>query len=1403
MHRMSLLAGEKLKHIGEKRKDEEGEIGQVKTRKFEPQNYVLAPYELKTTICQEQKHKFDIQTKDFFLPSLQQMGHSIKDIQEFYCPGGKLNVVPQNLPLKLKRITEKLQHLLQKGKYSIMSQNSLLKETAGPTLHQGTDGFVFIAQTLCFPLNIACSELPSDIHCDIVLMLPSQPAFVLTLVEKDTPEARKYNVSVARGVTTSLNKFIDDDFSAVFGVVCMSHLDSRDTFQSHLKTLVESCSKFVTLESLYMPKRKYFKLITSFWAAVAKVEPGDQFPDTNVINFLTREQCTALVENMNCNYVFVSTLPKSGGTTLMLEVARRLQNFLPTHLIVKSENDISKYRNLCERVSTTLQPECPANMTLEWNSSIRRCETAVVAETILPFYEGQDQTMKIIWTFCSEFFRPRIMDDILALFESHRHVLLVGSAGEGKTVIGILLLEHYRSKGIRVVHATSAVEMKSAIQNSEETFILCDDVFGRFRCTFTLTPDLENIFSRLQTKTNIKTLFTSRCDVYADALPRLGKLQSHFAGSREVNLTEKTLTSEKTKMLDRYLEATNRHISDAEKHSIIWKRNIHGFAHSCQLFVTLGKENTNAEQFFDNPLYFAGERIQHLLKNSIMKCLLYLLTAFKGTLDLKDPTIDSNEKRHMVMSYVSYRETSMSEVLTAAAEEPYLFTTEGCVKFSHPSFLEVTSNIIAESDTEFIIKYGPLELFEKARNMREQKYSISLSEDSHFIKLAERFSQEIKLGLFESCCPHQLLQSQSFVDQVMCQLPTSTDDLAVEKLLYWASSNGSDVMMKALLQKYPMTREMYHHAVVGCSRWGNHSALEFIVTSLKLTSRDIGEITEEGLPCLIIAANQNHIEVCKVLIKHQVDVYTTDPRMGANALHWAAAAGHLEVVNLLSNHISIERESNGGVTPLFVAAENGHMKVFKLLLEKGAAMNTQIKSRIVSLTNPRNEGRALVKQLNVSDEGFTPLHVASYEGQYDIVNLLITEGADVNLKAELGPPVAFAAKANESCIFRLFLNDVRVDFSDVITAAYEYGRTEMLKEVVLHKRSQASAIAIATLQGDLETVKHLLEENEKSLTSNVEGYTLLHLAATLSHEDIVDELLQRRIEVNKSSEGGFTALHGASITGASSVVEKLINRGADVARLANGFSPLHFASMYGQTNVARVLIQHQADIQMKGYHQWSPLHVASIHNQPDIVLLLLEHNADIEALSEDLSTPLVFATYLNNMNIADILLAHGADLHPRGMSYHPLLGIALLGHPEAANNLFQRGARVDHVSAVGVSALHGAAYMGAMDVLKCLLENHANPNLKLFEGISPKEKSIITKHVEKWCKSTPGKDINLRRYDGGSALHVAVDMGYTDMVRLLLKSDADRNLRNLKNETAVDIAREKEFSDIVRLLESS
>ncbi|KAF2818089.1 ankyrin, partial [Ophiobolus disseminans] len=52
-----------------------------------------------------------------------------------------------------------------------------------------------------------------------------------------------------------------------------------------------------------------------------------------------------------------------------------------------------------------------------------------------------------------------------------------------------------------------------------------------------------------------------------------------------------------------------------------------------------------------------------------------------------------------------------------------------------------------------------------------------------------------------------------------------------------------------------------------------------------------------------------------------------------------------------------------GWTPLFLAADSGHLEVVKLLLEKGA-----------DFTVPTNDG-------------WTPLHVASYKGHLDVIKL--------------------------------------------------------------------------------------------------------------------------------------------------------------------------------------------------------------------------------------------------------------------------------------------------------------------------------------------------------------------------------------------------------------------------------
>lgn len=58
--------------------------------------------------------------------------------------------------------------------------------------------------------------------------------------------------------------------------------------------------------------------------------------------------------------------------------------------------------------------------------------------------------------------------------------------------------------------------------------------------------------------------------------------------------------------------------------------------------------------------------------------------------------------------------------------------------------------------------------------------------------------------------------------------------------------------------------------------------------------------------------------------------------MGMSPLHWAAARGHKDVVELLvANKIDINAKDNDGETPLNLAGKQGQLEVVQWLREHG------------------------------------------------------------------------------------------------------------------------------------------------------------------------------------------------------------------------------------------------------------------------------------------------------------------------------------------------------------------------------------------------------------------------------------------------------------------------------------
>lgn len=85
------------------------------------------------------------------------------------------------------------------------------------------------------------------------------------------------------------------------------------------------------------------------------------------------------------------------------------------------------------------------------------------------------------------------------------------------------------------------------------------------------------------------------------------------------------------------------------------------------------------------------------------------------------------------------------------------------------------------------------------------------------------------------------------------------------------------------------------------------------------------------------AATKGDTEKLQVLLNDGTDVNTTFPLVGTNALMVAAAFGHVDTVQvLLDSGIDVNAKDLTGWTPLHAAAFNGNPQIVRLLLDRGA-----------------------------------------------------------------------------------------------------------------------------------------------------------------------------------------------------------------------------------------------------------------------------------------------------------------------------------------------------------------------------------------------------------------------------------------------------------------------------------
>ncbi|MDD5051514.1 MAG: ankyrin repeat domain-containing protein [Sulfuricurvum sp.] len=140
-------------------------------------------------------------------------------------------------------------------------------------------------------------------------------------------------------------------------------------------------------------------------------------------------------------------------------------------------------------------------------------------------------------------------------------------------------------------------------------------------------------------------------------------------------------------------------------------------------------------------------------------------------------------------------------------------------------------------------------------------------------------------------------------------------------------------------------------------------------------------------------------------------------------LHDAVYDGNIEKIqNYLQNH-NVDEQNEAGLTALHVAIKLGDLKIFQLLLDKGADINAQdfngntplilaVKKKNIELVTFVILHGADVNLAN--NDGITPLHQAAFSGNEDVTDFLLKAKANPYLKNNDGAtPYDFAiAKKN-------------------------------------------------------------------------------------------------------------------------------------------------------------------------------------------------------------------------------------------------------------------------------------------------------------------------------------------------------------------------------------------------------
>ncbi|XP_043473686.1 uncharacterized protein LOC122505882 [Leptopilina heterotoma] len=390
------------------------------------------------------------------------------------------------------------------------------------------------------------------------------------------------------------------------------------------------------------------------------------------------------------------------------------------------------------------------------------------------------------------------------------------------------------------------------------------------------------------------------------------------------------------------------------------------------------------------------------------------------------------------------------------------------------------------------------------------------------------------------------------------------------------------------------------------------------------------------------------------LVQSLIDDISLDERIKKRSLmHTAAARGHAEIINLLvEQNFPFNERDEAGNTPLHLAISFNHLSVFEVLVQKCDLNATNFK-------------------------GETPLLLATMKKQIQLVEKLVTNGADVNIQDnEEKTPLYIATSTNNIELVEVLLKngaalseanrqnkDLKLMFKPLFKAVANRN-FKIIKLLMLHgihaidvSYCYETSLSIAVVQNNLEILKYLVDHGSISMPETEEfriypicrrefrnflhSQILLELSLDCGHLEIWKYLLKCSSKIDAS---GNSKLHSAVREGQVATVKEIIKQEAfnfHKDSIANRLA-VYVAVENGNEEILKILLNAGYSFQI--FKNRSPLHVAATFNHTRLVEMLLNAGGDLNLKTDDGETLLHFAAAAGQPTMVKFLLKAGIDI---------------------------------------------------------------------------------------------------------------------------------------------------------------